>query len=117
METIDQLFAITNRLRSSVIIEKHSDRDQQIEELTSYLDTREKILGSINQDLLTSDDKKKLKEIYSVSVEITKLMEEIKHSIQQDIIQTKKGKSAFKGYNDPYASSSSFDGHYFDRKK
>ncbi|MBS4190267.1 hypothetical protein KHA94_08630 [Bacillus sp. FJAT-49705] len=117
MDCIEQLYAITNQLKSSVSKEKHRDRDQQIEELTKYLETRGTILASIDPNLLTSDDKSKLKEIQDISEDIINQMEKIKTSIQHDIIQAKKGMSAFKGYNnDPY-SASSFDGHYFDRKK
>ncbi|KAB2336796.1 hypothetical protein F7731_10630 [Cytobacillus depressus] len=115
MDSIDELYAITNQLRSSIIFKKHNDTDKQIEELTLYLDKRGKILDSVNRDLLTSEEKKKLKEIYIISEEITKCMEKIKASIQQNIIQTKKGQTAFKGYNDSYALSA--DGYYFDKRK
>ncbi|MEH7125685.1 hypothetical protein V7127_20965 [Bacillus sp. JJ1773] len=116
MDSIDNLFAITNELRHSVLNGQHEDRSKKINELTAYIDLRGKILDSINQDLLTSDDKQKLKEIHVLSEEIIKQMEKIKTSIQHNILQTKKGKSAFKGYNDPYASSS-FDGSYIDKRK
>lgn len=116
MEVIEKLYEITKQLQSTVSNEFQGDREKQIEELTAYLETRGKLLDRMDQTLLTTDDKQKLREILTISEDAIKQMGKIKTSIQKDLVTAKKGKSAFKGYNDPYASAS-FDGHYFDRKK
>lgn len=116
MEVIEKLYEITKQLQSTASNGNQGDREKQIEELEAYLESRGKLLDSVDQSLLTTDDKQKLREILSISEDVIKQMGKIKTSIQQNIINAKKGKSAFKGYNDPYASAS-FDGHYFDRKK
>ncbi|MEH7392893.1 hypothetical protein, partial [Bacillus sp. JJ1474] len=88
MDSIDNLFSITNELRQSVLNGQNEDRGKKIDELTAYIDLRGTVLDSINKDLLTSDNKQKLKEIHVISEEIIKQMEKIKTSIQHDIIQT-----------------------------
>lgn len=116
MDKIKQLLNITQQLRESVLSEKNREREETIEQINSYIETRGQVLNTIEPEFLTNEEKVMLKEIHKVSEEILQYFEKIKINIQEDILRMKKGKNAVQGYNHPYKTSS-FDGHYFDQKK
>lgn len=116
MDKINQLLNITQQLRESVLSENDRDREETIEQINSYIETRGQVLETIEPEFLSNEEKVMLKEIHKVSQEIILYFEKIKTNIQEDILRMKKGKNAVQGYNPPYKTSS-FDGHYFDRKK
>lgn len=116
MEFLDELYSITLHLKAKVATSDKQDRDKQIEEINGYLEMRGQILNELRSEILSVSDKNKLREILSISEDIIGSLTNIKKEIQQDILLAKKGKSAFRGYNQMYTVPS-FDGHYFDKKK
>lgn len=116
METLEELYSITLKLKTMVTKSDNQGREKQIEEINRYLEARGKILEELRSETLSVNDKNKLREIQRISEDIINSLSGIKKEIQQDILLAKKGKSAFRGYNQMYTVPS-FDGHYFDKKK
>jgi hypothetical protein len=117
MKCIESLIEITNEIGKLVdLIEQKTDRDEMLEKLTRLLDEREKLISTFSSFQFSEEDKKRLKQIDAKNQVITKKMITIKQIIQKDIMQAKKGKVAFKGYNQ-IGQAYSFDGTFFDKKK
>ncbi|RTR36359.1 hypothetical protein EKG37_02035 [Robertmurraya yapensis] len=116
MDSLEELYSITLQLKAKVETSDKQERDKQIEEIVSYLEARGKILQELLTETLSAIDKNRLKEVLRISEDIISNLTNIKKEIQQDILLAKKGKSAFRGYNQMYTVPS-FDGHYFDKKK
>lgn len=115
MGSIEGLYSLTLELKS-ILDDKNIDRDLQIEKINTFLEARGNLIETIDPNSLSSCGKEKIREILIMSANIEKQMDEIKENISKDILHSKKGKMAYRGYNQIY-SLPSFDGHYFDRKK
>lgn len=117
MECIDALIELTNEIDILVDrIEQKTDREEMLEKLTDLLEERETLISAFSRIQFSEEDKKRLKQVDARNQVITNKMINIKQIIKKDIIHSKKGKTAFKGYNQigqPY----SFDGTFFDKKK
>jgi hypothetical protein len=115
MEDINRLLDNSRQLKIS-LDRKNEDRDNLIAKVVTFVDDRGRILEAITPEILSTDDKEKLKEILLVSEEIIHCMNELKMSIHEDILQSKKGKTALLGYSQQVMISD-FDGRFIDKKK
>lgn len=116
MESVDSIIEITNQMELTLKNVSHKTREEVIEQLNNLLDKREELLATLKKESLSDEEKAKVTHIISKNEKITKEMVLLKKAVQQDLLQTKKGKSAFNGYHQ-FDTPSIQDGYYIDRKK
>ncbi|PLR90848.1 hypothetical protein [Bacillus sp. T33-2] len=117
MSDINNLIELTDKL--AMILNEEAKGEQRsivTEEVTKILELREKLLLRMQGTLFSDNEKDKLRRINEKNEAITEKIIRLKDSIQNDIVNAKKGKNAFKGYHQLYNPSGQ-DGYYFDKKK
>lgn len=116
MGSIDSIIEITNQMELTINNDSHKTREEVIDQLNNLLDKREELLINMEKESLSNEEKTNLANIINKNEKISKEMVLLKQAVQKDLLQTKKGKSAFNGYHQ-FDAPSIQDGCYIDRKK
>ena len=117
MNALEKVYGITEQLFQLVSqpLEKEA-RDECIREITLLLENREQFLQNI-QPPFTIKDQQLFNKIVIWNEVINRKFAEIKHQIQQDMMQLKKTKSSNQQYVNPYQGISTSDGMFYDKRK
>lgn len=116
MSAINEVYKLTKQIVQLVENEINSEnRDQTIEAISTLLAQREECLVDVERPS-TEDQKQLANQIIKMNANIEKGMLKIRSSIQADIANHNKSKSAKTKYVNPYQSIVS-DGLFYDKRK
>ena len=117
MSRLEKVYGVTEQLFQLVSqpLEKEA-RDECIREITLLLENREQLLSDV-QPPFAKSDQQLFQQIVTWNEIINNRFAEIKHQIQQDMMQLKKTKSSNQQYVNPYQGISTSDGMFYDKRK
>ncbi|WP_066175546.1 hypothetical protein [Bacillus marinisedimentorum] len=117
MSTVDELLAITKKLHAhlqqKVVPEQ---RDEYIKTIESLLGERDAYIGKLDPPY-SEEEEQAGAEIVRYNQEIDTMLEVLMADIQTDIRLLKHQKQSNERYSNPYSSSSSADGMFYDKRK
>ncbi|WP_456277662.1 hypothetical protein [Bacillus sp. AK128] len=117
MSPIEKLHQVTKELYS--FLEKQpleEERDEYIKYINFLLDKRETILPDLSPPS-TEKDKALVEEIQVIDNDVRIKLKALFNMIGKDLNNLKKQKVSHQKYVNPYASTNSMDGTFFDKKK
>ncbi len=117
MSTVDELLSITKKLHAHLQQKvMPEERDEYIKTIESLLGERDAFIEKLNPPYSAAEEEAGA-EIVRYNQEIDTMLEVLMADIQTDIRLLKHQKSSSQKYANPYSSSSSADGMFYDKRK
>jgi len=117
VSSMEEIYTVTKKLYLLVSKSVNKEgRDQLIEDILLLLNQREELLSDL-EPCLTENDGQLFKQVIVWNETINETFNQIKQTIQKDMVTLKKSKATNHQYINPYQDISTIDGMFYDKRK